>query len=319
MNFADVAVVVAAYFLGAAPFSVWISRAFGLGDPRAFGSGNPGATNVARRNKTAAFLALFADAGKGFLPAFFAADAIVAAAAGIAAIVGHVFSVFLRMRGGKGVATALGAFCAWHWPAGIAALAAWALLFAIFRISSLASLAAMCVAAGLTALAGGPPAVAGIIAAALVIFRHRRNIADLARGRERGFGGGGGRRGGKSFLVRMLIASFALTGVLLTLGFAHDYPLTRRQIDLIRGGDVVAAERPWIATFYFLNEAGDGIKYMLTGDEKYMRHYPSEMYLLERRIARAKKESVAARPKVHKARFPRTREPLCANDSPCGE
>ncbi|MGI9297250.1 MAG: hypothetical protein ACR2QC_05045, partial [Gammaproteobacteria bacterium] len=184
-----------------------------------------------------------------------------------------------------------------------------------------ASLAAMCVAAGLTALAGGPPAVAGIIAAALVIFRHRRNIADLARGRERGFGGG--RRRGKSFLVRMLIASFALSGVLLTLGFAHDYPLTRRQIDLIRGGDSIAAARPWIATFYFLNEAGDGIKYMLTGDEKYMRHYPSAAYLWERRIARAKKESIAARPKVHKAAFPQKRESLCAtaqaNDSLCGE
>lgn len=289
MNFAaDAAVVVAAYFLGAAPFSVWISRAFGLGDPRAFGSGNPGATNVARRNKFAALLALFADAGKGFLPVFFAADAVVAAAAGVAAVVGHIFSVFLRLRGGKGVATALGVFCALYWPAGVAALAAWIVMFATFRISSLASLAAMCVAAGAILLADGAIAAAGVFAAILVIFRHRGNIADLMRGRERGFGGGQ-RRGEDKFLARMLIASVALGGVLTTLGFAHDYPVTRRQIDKIRNGDIIAVERPWIATFFFLNEAGDGMKYMFTGDRKYMRFYPSETYLLERRLARAEK------------------------------
>ena len=286
MNFADAAFVAAAYFLGAAPFSVFISRAFGLGDPRAFGSGNPGATNVARRNKAAALLTLLADAGKGFLPVYFAADALVAAAAGLAAVVGHVFSVFLRLRGGKGVATALGAFCAWHWPAGLAGLAAWALMFALFRISSVSSLTALVVAAAGGALAGGPAGAAGVAAALLSVFRHRRNIADLARGRERGFGGGGRRRG-RSFAARMLVAFFALAGVLTVVGYAHDYPLTRRQVDLIRSGDAIAANRPWIAVFFFLNEAGDGMKYMLTGNEKYMRHYPSTAYLLERQRARA--------------------------------
>lgn len=288
MNFADAAIVIAAYFIGAAPFSVWISRAFGMDDPRAFGSGNPGATNVARRNKTAGLLTLFADAGKGFLPVFFIADAGVAAAAGMAAITGHVFSIFLRLRGGKGVATALGVFCALHWPAGVAALSAWALIFALFRISSLASLAAMGVAAVMTAFVGGATAVAGIAAAALVIFRHHRNIADLARGREQGFGNTRRRR--RSFAIRMLIASLALAGVLAAIGFAHDYPQTRRQIDLIRHGNIIAVERPWIAVFFFLNEAGSGIKYMVTGNEKYMRHYPSAAYLLEQRLARANKK-----------------------------
>ena len=286
MNWIDILFVAAAYCLGAAPFSVWISRAFGAGDPREFGSGNPGATNVARRSKPAAILALLADGGKGFLPAFFAADAVVAAAAAAAAIVGHVFSIFLRFRGGKGVATALGAFLALHWPAGVAALAAWGVLFAVFRISSVSSLSAMCVAAAMTVVGGGPAAgAAGVFAAVLVIVRHRRNIADLTKGKERGFGGAGVRK--NSLVARMLIASLALAGVLIVLGFAHDYSATRAQIDLIRQGDQRSVERPWIAAFYFLNEAGDGMKYMLTGNDKYMWHYPTAAYLLERELQNA--------------------------------
>lgn len=286
MNAGDAALVVAAYFLGAAPFSVLFSRAFGLDDPRAFGSGNPGATNVARRNKPAALLTLCADIGKGALPPLLAADAAVAAAAGVAAILGHVFSVFLRFSGGKGVATALGAFAGWYWPAAVAAAAAWILLFAVFRVSSAASVFAVVVAAGVVAAFSDAPIVAaGIAAAALVIFRHRRNIADLSRGRERAFGKTGG---APPRAVRLIVASLSLAGVLLAAAVAHDYPVTRRQIDLIRSGDQNATERPWIAVFFFFNEAGSGLKYLLTGNEKHMRHYPTTAFIKEKRLARRK-------------------------------
>ena len=282
MNGGDIVLIVAAYFLGAVPFSVLFARAFGLPDPRDFGSGNPGATNIARRHKPAALLTLLADAGKGALPVLFAADATVAAAAGFAAVCGHIFSIFLRLRGGKGVATLLGAFLAWYFPAGVVAGAAWILMFALFRISSAASVTAAAAGAATILFAEIPIAIAGVAAAILVIFRHRRNLADLAHGRENGFG----KRARRDwrFVARILVATVSLASVLTILGYVHDYSVTRRQIDLIRTGDTIAVERPWIAVFFFFNEAGSGLKYMLTGNEKHMRHYPTNAYLWEKRL-----------------------------------
>lgn len=182
-------VIVAAYFLGAVPFAVVIARVFGVPDPRHYGSGNPGATNVARSgNKAATVLTLLADFGKGAVLVVLADSSIMAALAGGMAVVGHVFSIFLRFKGGKGVATALGVFCAWYWLAGIVSLVAWALVFVLCRTSALASIAAMLT--GVVMLIMWTPLIiawAGCGVAALVIVRHWRNIADLLRGRERSF------------------------------------------------------------------------------------------------------------------------------------
>ena len=188
--------VVAAYLSGALPFSLLAARVFGLPDPRTFGSGNPGATNIARRHKTAALLTLLGDIAKGWLPAaaamhFLGEEKIgLTAAVGIAAVAGHVFSIFLRFRGGKGVATALGVFLGWHWPIAAAAAAMWALMFACFRISSLASLSAMAAAVVALLLLSPPPLVlAGAVITAAVAARHRQNIAALLRRQENQFGG----------------------------------------------------------------------------------------------------------------------------------
>ncbi|HRA24203.1 MAG TPA: glycerol-3-phosphate 1-O-acyltransferase PlsY, partial [Usitatibacteraceae bacterium] len=121
---------VAAYLVGSIPFAVLVSRAMGLPDPRSFGSGNPGATNVLRSgSKAAAVLTLAGDALKGWVPVWAAwrlglAPEVVAVVA-LAAFLGHVFSVWLRFKGGKGVATAAGVVLAIDWRVGLAVLAAW--------------------------------------------------------------------------------------------------------------------------------------------------------------------------------------------------
>ena len=194
------------YLSGSAPFAILISRAMGLPDPRGYGSGNPGATNVARSgSRSAAILTLFADAAKGALPAwvggaYFGAEA--AALAGSAAAVGHAFPVFLKFKGGKSVATALGVFAAWNPIVLAAALLTWAGTFWVWRISSVSSLSAMMVAAILFMVAafhfpdsdfgfnGWEIAAGGIFISTLVSLRHKQNIADLISGRERKFRGG---------------------------------------------------------------------------------------------------------------------------------
>ena len=290
MDFTFFAAAVGAYLLGAVPFAVLAARAFRLPDPRTYGSGNPGATNIARGGgKLPAALTFLADFGKGFLPVFLLADNPAAsAAAGFAATAGHIFSVFLRFRGGKGAATVLGVFLAWHPPAFAFAGLVWLSVFFAFRISAAASVLAVSAAAAITAaVAGVEISVAAAAAGILVVFRHRRNIADILRGRENRFGDGGGGNGGR-FAKRMLRAAVVLAGVLGAVAFVHDYPATRNQIDLIRSGEPEAAQRPWLAVFFFLNEAGNGLKFFLTGNEKHMRHYPSGSHLLARREARAK-------------------------------
>ena len=285
MDLGDFITVIAAYVLGATPFAVLISRAFGLSDPRSFGSGNPGATNVARHgNKTAAALTLCADMAKGFVPVWLS-DGNVALAAGIAAVTGHVCSVFLRFGGGKGVATALGVFVAWHWAAGAAAVAVWGIIFATFRISSLASIVAIIAAAIVLWVAHTfAAALVGTALAVLIIARHRRNIVNLMRGQEKQLA----RRPLPSSIVRLALAGMVLGGLVLTLVNVHDYSTTRRQINLIRQGDETAVQRPWIAMFFFFNEAGSGMKYKLTGNSKHMRHYPTYAYLYELQTARAR-------------------------------
>jgi glycerol-3-phosphate acyltransferase PlsY len=183
------ALVLAAYLLGAIPFGVLIARAFGLGDLRAIGSGNIGATNVLRTgHKGAAAATLLLDAGKGAV-AVLAARALAgetaAMLAGLAAFLGHLFPVWLGFRGGKGVATFLGVTLALSWPAGLAACLTWLAVALLFRYSSLAALVAAATAPAWLALAGRRDAAwLGLALAALVFVRHRANIRRLLAGSE---------------------------------------------------------------------------------------------------------------------------------------
>ncbi|MHA1114049.1 MAG: glycerol-3-phosphate acyltransferase, partial [Alphaproteobacteria bacterium] len=140
------AAALVAYLIGAIPFGLILSRLAGHGDIRTIGSGNIGATNVLRTgNNLLALLTLILDSGKGAacvaVAARFGPD--MAAIAGAGAVVGHVFPVWLRFRGGKGVATALGVLIAVAWPVGSLACATWLTVAALFRYSSLAALAAL--------------------------------------------------------------------------------------------------------------------------------------------------------------------------------
>jgi len=183
--------IVAAYLVGSIPFAVLVSRAMGLPDPRSFGSGNPGATNVLRSgSKLAAVLTLAGDALKGSVAvgAAWAAGlpAEVIAAVGLAAFLGHVFSVWLWFKGGKGVATAAGVLFALDWRVGLGVLAVWVTVALVTRYSSLAAVTAALVApAVIWAIQGVTPMLAaGTVMGAVLVWRHRANLAKLLRGEE---------------------------------------------------------------------------------------------------------------------------------------
>lgn len=179
------------YLLGSLPFAVIVSRIFGLADPRSFGSGNPGATNVLRSgHKGAAVLTLFGDAAKGWAAvaaaAMLGADAWGVALAGLAAFLGHLYPLFLRFKGGKGVATAAGVLLGFSLAAGGAAVAIWGLVALFSRYSSLAALVAAAAVPLLTLVfsAVPPQVVVAVAMSALLIWRHRENIHRLLAGTE---------------------------------------------------------------------------------------------------------------------------------------
>ena len=188
MFFFGVAAIVA-YLFGSIPFGVVIARLFGLGDLRKIGSGNIGATNVLRTgNKPAAFLTLVLDAGKGAIAVLVARAVAGEGAAGLAglfAVLGHIFPLYLGFKGGKGVATFLGTLLALSFPAGLAACATWAVVAALSRISSLsaiiASLLAPVYALYFYHFHG---AIVVAILSVIVIWRHRENIARIRDGSE---------------------------------------------------------------------------------------------------------------------------------------
>ncbi|VVD87857.1 putative glycerol-3-phosphate acyltransferase [Pandoraea horticolens] len=187
--------IVLAYLIGSMPFAVIVSRTMGLADPRSYGSGNPGATNVLRSgNKKAAVLTLIGDAFKGWFAVFLAERFAGAwgvgdfglAAVALAVFIGHLYPIFLRFAGGKGVATAAGVLLAIDPILGLAVIATWLIIAIFFRYSSLAALVAAVFAPlyyvfmfGL-----GPYAPAVIVMAILLIHRHRANIGKLMAGKE---------------------------------------------------------------------------------------------------------------------------------------
>jgi glycerol-3-phosphate acyltransferase PlsY len=182
--------VVFGYLLGSIPFGLVLTRMAGLGDIRKIGSGNIGVTNVLRTGrKDLAFMALVGDVGKGALAVFLVSLVYgreAAIFAGVGAVIGHMFPLWLRFRGGKGVATTLGTLAAVNWIVGLSAALAWLITALIFRISSLAALVAMIVAplAGFY-IAKDPGA--GFMALFLTIvvwFAHHANIRRLIAGTE---------------------------------------------------------------------------------------------------------------------------------------
>jgi glycerol-3-phosphate acyltransferase PlsY len=189
-------VVAVAYLIGSIPFSFLVARAFGVHDVRRVGSGNVGATNVLRNaGKAAGALALVLDLGKGAAASALAGklapgDAVLPASAAVAAVVGHMFPVWLRFEGGKGVATGLGAFAPLAPRAALAALLAFAVVAAGTRYVSLGSVAGGAALAALAfALRGPDPvAIAAAFTFALVVFRHRSNLRRILGGTERRVG-----------------------------------------------------------------------------------------------------------------------------------
>ena len=186
---------VVAYLIGSVSFAVVVSRVYGLADPRTYGSKNPGATNVLRSgNKTAAALTLAGDAFKGWLAVFLAqyfgprygvGDGGVALVA-IAVFLGHLFPVFFRFIGGKGVATAVGILFAVDIWLGLATLATWVMVAAFFRYSSLAAMVAAVLAPFYHAMFWQISEVTLAVAmmSLLLVWRHRENIGKLIAGKE---------------------------------------------------------------------------------------------------------------------------------------
>ncbi|MFN3668667.1 MAG: glycerol-3-phosphate 1-O-acyltransferase PlsY [Brevundimonas sp.] len=186
------------YLLGSIPFGVILTRLLTGQDVRSIGSGNIGATNVLRTGrKDLAFATLILDAGKGaaaylIVQALFPGVPALAAIAGGAAFIGHLFPVWLGFKGGKGVATFFGLLLAAAWPLGLLAGATWLIVAALFRMSSLAALVAA-VAAPVYAIlplealglpTSGPVLVLALVTAALIWVRHLENIGRILKGAE---------------------------------------------------------------------------------------------------------------------------------------
>jgi glycerol-3-phosphate acyltransferase PlsY len=186
-----IAAIIISYLFGSLSSAIIVCRLMGLPDPRTQGSRNPGATNVLRfGGKKAAAIALLGDALKGFIPVLaaklYGIDSFGLALVMLAAFLGHLFPLFFRFEGGKGVATLIGCLLALSWPVGLCWMATWLLVAMIFRYSSLASLIASALAplyvwsftddAALT--------VATALMAVLLIYRHRDNIAKLLTAQE---------------------------------------------------------------------------------------------------------------------------------------
>lgn len=186
------ALLIAAYLLGSVCSAIIVCKLWGLPDPRSQGSSNPGATNVMRiGGKKPALITLAGDMAKG-VPLVLLAQHLqlrpdLISAIGLAAFMGHLYPVFFKFEGGKGVATALGVLLALYWPLGLAVIGVWIAVFALFRISSLSSITAFALAP-IIAWYLVPNYMLGIVGMSiLLIARHKTNIKALLKGEERKF------------------------------------------------------------------------------------------------------------------------------------
>lgn len=186
------ALLIAAYLLGSVCSAIIVCKLWGLPDPRSQGSSNPGATNVMRiGGKKPALITLAGDMAKG-VPLVLLAQHLqlrpdFISAIGLAAFMGHLYPVFFKFEGGKGVATALGVLVALYWPLGLAVIGVWIAVFALFRISSLSSITAFALAP-IIAWYLVPNYMLGIVGMSiLLIARHKTNIKALLKGEERKF------------------------------------------------------------------------------------------------------------------------------------
>jgi glycerol-3-phosphate acyltransferase PlsY len=196
----SVLAVVAAYLIGSVSFAVVVSKVMGLADPRSYGSKNPGATNVLRTgNRKAALFTLLGDALKGMVAVLLAkalagrfgfGDGTIALVA-LAAFVGHLYPVFHRFKGGKGVATAAGVLLALHPLLGLGTLLTWVIIAWFFRYSSLAALISAVFAPLWYLFLFRPDPIAGAVTlmSLLLIWRHASNIQNLLAGKEGSLGG----------------------------------------------------------------------------------------------------------------------------------
>lgn len=180
--------VLVGYLLGSIPFALLLTRQAGIGDIRTIGSGNIGTTNVLRTgHKGLAALTLVCDAGKGAIAVLIMGQwgQDFTLLAGLFAVIGHNFPLWLKFRGGKGVATTLGVLLAVAWPVGLIACASWLAVATIFRYSSLAALAALAIAPFAMAwLAGTEQVMLAVLLAVLGFARHHANIRRLIHGEE---------------------------------------------------------------------------------------------------------------------------------------
>lgn len=203
--FLPVLAILLAYLVGSLSFAVIVSRLMGLNDPRTYGSKNPGATNVLRSgSRAAAVLTLVLDAAKAWAPVMlvrwfgkpYGLEEGTAALVGLAAFLGHLYPVFFRFVGGKGVATALGVLLGLHWALGLAVALTWLLVAWRSRYSSLAALVSALLAPAYYALADGvlwyldkTVLLALCLMAGMLIYRHAQNISRLVKGTESRIGG----------------------------------------------------------------------------------------------------------------------------------
>jgi glycerol-3-phosphate acyltransferase PlsY len=196
----SIVLIVTGYLIGSVSFAVIVSRAMGLPSPHSYGSGNPGATNVLRTgNKTAAILTLLGDAAKGGFALWFAqriaasefgaaygVGELTLAAVALAAFLGHLYPLYFRFRGGKGVATAAGILLVINAAMGSAILGIWIAVALVTRYSSLAAIVAACAAPFVAAAFLGRSWYVGTVLcmALLLLWRHRGNISKLLAGSE---------------------------------------------------------------------------------------------------------------------------------------
>jgi len=187
--------ILLAYLIGSISSAVITCKLMGLEDPRLSGSKNPGATNVLRNaGKTAAIITLIGDMFKGVLPVliaiYLAVDYNVLAAVAFAAFIGHLYPVFLKFKGGKGVATALGVYLALDWKIGLSIIGIWLITAAIFRTSSLAALVAIFCSPFLVWQFSGTKAliIMSVVLGTMLFWRHRSNIKNLISGAEEKIG-----------------------------------------------------------------------------------------------------------------------------------